>query len=262
MKNDYTEKLSKKYKDVKYNGGWISPLKQSIFGKISPKETIIDIGCSHGIWMLCVNQVLNRFGVNDDILKIGIDPNDYETQTQGSVFREGKTVKDRGDYDILLRVAIGLEDNKKREFYWLNEPGCNSFLKPNEEMLDIPDLPTVQNSPWGEEKNRKVLEVKEVLQRRLDSIFDELYIDSAYYIKTDCQGTDFQVIKSLGEYIHNVKYIEMEIDLDKEHPLYHGADIMEEVVEEMKDYNFELIEYTHHEGSPLPEGEALFKRIN
>jgi hypothetical protein len=79
------------------------------------------------------------------------------------------------------------------------------------------------------------------------------YID---FIKTDTQGNDLKVIKSLGKYINNVKKIQVEVQLQE---LYKNSPKKEDIVEYMNSNNFELIDVDYGEKSKEYEEDLTFK---
>jgi FkbM family methyltransferase len=70
--------------------------------------------------------------------------------------------------------------------------------------------------------NKYPVEVK-----RLDTIMDELGIHKIDYLKIDTQGTDFLVVKSLGDKIKFVNKIELKLQFKE---LYKNSDNREEVI--------------------------------
>jgi len=222
---------------VEFKGDGWSPLKRGVFEKMCATSTTIDVGCKQGWWQQSVNKIigLNRTRM---IYKIGIDPIDYNDR------------QNNGCYDSYFKCAVGLEDHKKTKLYTLNEPGCNSLLTPSRELLNTMYLSS----------KRTVTDIINVEQRRLDSILKELAQKEIYYLKTDCQGADLSVIKSMGKYLENTQYIEMEVGLDHDKPFYVAADTVEQVLQEMDELGFCPIEFSTFPISPLPEGEIFFER--
>ena len=104
-------------------------------------------------------------------------------------------------------------------------------------------------------------EIEKVKTIRLDTFIErynlinksQQYID---FIKTDTQGNDLKVIKSLGKYINNVKKIQVEVQLQE---LYKNSPKKEDIVEYMNSNNFELIDVDYGEKSKEYEEDLTFE---
>ena len=224
---------------IEFKGEGHSFLKKEIFSTIKENAVIIDGGCKQGWWMQSVNKYIPNY-LNLTINRIGVDPISYgETQVNGK-------------YTHYIQAAIGLEDQDEVDFYIVgSEPGCNSLLKPSQMLQN--------HSYIG--KKREITEIKKVPKRRLDSILNDLNISSEiYYVKLDLQGADLDAVKSLGDHLPRVKYIEMEMSLDKDNPFYENSPFIEEIIENLDFFGFEPIQFSSFPLSPLPEGELLFRR--
>ena len=210
-------------------GEGLSEIQKKIFEDIPDLSVIIDIGCRVGAWQESVNRALDH---SKNIFKIGIDPINHNLQL----------------YNVYLNCAVGLKNQETTDFYIFDgkgAAGCNSMLAPTDELLSATSFTC--DEPIS------------VQQRRLDSIWEEFSLEKIYYIKCDCQGADLDVIKSLGKYLPYVKYIEMEVSLDAEHPFYKGSNTVEEAFEFLESNGFKPIEFSSYPVSPLPEGEILFE---
>lgn len=73
---------------------------------------------------------------------------------------------------------------------------------------------------------------------RLDHFMDTQGIKYIDYLKIDTQGHDLNVIKSLGDKINSVKYIEFEVQLK---PLYKDTPRKEEFLKFFSNYDFDLV---------------------
>ena len=216
---------------VRYDGGGWSPLKQQIIRNAPIGGVLVDVGCKEGWWLRGAGITPGR-----DIRVFGFDPIDYGVASM---------------YESYSACAVGLEDGVSSILYTMNEPGCNSLLAPSRDLI---------GSEIGKSGSfREMLEPIEVLQRRLDSLFDEFNIHDVYYLKTDCQGTDIGVIESSGVYMGNIAYVEMEVGLCESRSFYDGAPTVEDVVSRMDEFGFDLIEFSEFPHSPLPEGEVVFR---
>ena len=207
----------------------ISAIKKEIFTSIVSGSVIVDAGCREGSWIRSVNHEIQN---PEEVFRIGIDPihNGY-AQPQ---------------FHIYINCALGKEDIECVDFNTYNEPGCNSLFEASTSLLECDDT------------NRAFVEKVQVPQLTLSNILKTFGIGEIFYLKTDCQGSDLNIIKGLGEYIDKVTYVEMECSLDLEHPFYVGANTVEEAIEYMYSKGFHLIEFTWFPGSPLAEGEIVF----
>jgi FkbM family methyltransferase len=75
---------------------------------------------------------------------------------------------------------------------------------------------------------------------RLDTFMNLAGIRTVDYLKTDAQGTDLSVVRSLGDRLKDVRKIYLEV-LVTPHPVYHGAASKDEVVEFLGGRGFELV---------------------
>lgn len=226
---------------IEYTGeGW-SDLKKEIWKQIIPGSVVIDVGCNRGWWMQSVNRLIPS---NIEVFRIGVDPISYSDRDPN------------GNFQVFEHCAVGSENKENVEFYIFNEPGCNSLLEPTEELLNTEFVQTQGNGP----QPRKLMKTQKVPQRTLESILVNNNVESVFYVKTDCQGTDLRVAESLGTFAGKVEYIEMEIGLDPESAFYHNSDTVQHALDKLDEMGFEPIEYSFFPFSPLPEGELLFKR--
>ena len=226
---------------LKYTGNGHSSLKKSIFYSTPENCIIIDTGCNRGWWMQAMNAFIPD-EIRGTVVKIGIDPINYPDRQAN------------GDYSYYFEEAIGLEDREEVSFYIVGtEPGCNSLLKPSEHL---------QNTTYQNQK-RIVSEIIKVKQSRLDTILDNIEDKlDIYYAKFDLQGADLDGIKSLGKYLKKVEYLELELSLDENMPFYENSSNMQEILDTLNNFGFEVIEFSSFPSSPLPEGELLLRRKN
>jgi len=118
----------------------------------------------------------------------------------------------------------------KRNFYICNKEACSSLLKMNYDFF-IESLGEVP-------EKYQLKETKEVNCIRLDSIIDNLGINFDF-IKTDAQGADLEVIKSLGRYLDE-QIIGVHIELYFQ-PHYSGMSLFDEANAFLKSHNFEMV---------------------
>ena len=115
------------------------------------------------------------------------------------------------------RFSSMLEFNKETEFYKYCEATCESFDNLKEKI--------------------------KVECIRLDKLIEKYNIKEIEYIKIDTQGTDLDVVKSLGDKISIVKKISLEIQLQE---LYQGSSTIEEVFEYMRENEFNFLQDSNH----------------
>lgn len=217
--------------------GW-SSLKRQILSETPMNAVIVDAGCKQGYWIRSLLEHVPD-DVIESILTIGADPCEY---------------KRVHEYDIYLNAALGKDDYPEVDFYLVGgEPGCNSLLKPSELLQDTFILE-------DENLKRDITHVKKTPMFRLDTVLNNFGADSVYYLKSDCQGSDLDVILGAGDLLQNTHYIEVEVAIDNNKKLYDNSPDIETIYQTICDLGFELCEFSVFDSSPLPEGELFFKR--
>ena len=100
-------------------------------------------------------------------------------------------VKDSKDYKKLYVVNSVLSEKEDSEipFYLTKYPYCSSTLKPDSESL--------QN--WDRSEIFSIEQLSSIKATTLKKVFNELNISKVDWFKTDSQGTDLRLFKSLGE---------------------------------------------------------------
>jgi FkbM family methyltransferase len=75
---------------------------------------------------------------------------------------------------------------------------------------------------------------------RMDTLIDKHNINLNDYdvLVTDCQGADYQVLKSFGSYIKHFKYVKSEVMISE---IYKGIILEDEINKYMSDCGFSLI---------------------
>lgn len=175
----------------------------------------IDVGLSCDMgrsrrWINCVNNVF----------VIGVEPlreNCLELKKLLSSTRGG-------DRFYLIEAAIDdVEIPTSKKFYgfgwndYPNNPGCSSLLKPKGRFENCADL------------------IYNVDVISLKSILDNIDYDVIEVLKTDTQGNDLNVIKSLGDHIKNVVFIDAEYDESDD---YENANTGDQLDNFLKDNDF------------------------
>jgi FkbM family methyltransferase len=157
---------------------------------------------------------------DNNVFVIGIEPHPENCSSLKNLLSNTKG----GDRFYLIESAIDdVEHPTSKEFYgfgwnvWPNNPGCSSLLKP---------IGRFENS------TEKVYNVDVI---SLKSILDKIDYEFIEVLKTDTQGNDLNVIKSLGEHIQNVVFIDSEYDESDD---YENANTGEELDIYLKENNF------------------------
>lgn len=248
-----------KSKGVDSSGG-ISSQKTSVFRSTPKNSMIIDVGCRRGDWMKAVNEKMSDMGRNWSV-RVGIDPIDH-----GSIRSRA------GEFHFYYQKAIANTDSEYREFNIFNEPGCNSLLKPTETFLQeglCTNDAVYRNNAREDWPKAKVEDIIKVHTLRLEDLLDDHFSKNKrvpiYYVKADCQGMDVDVILSLGKYLDEISYCEMEVSFstNNEPRIYEGENTLEYAVSKMRAAGFELLNsqlfpsFLKH-----LEGELFFGRKN
>lgn len=162
------------------------------------KNLRIDIGLSYNapnsaIWL---NENPNTF-------VIGIEANKYACN---SIISRGFTAHQRNlsisfphQNFILLNLALDdvNEPTKKSFYHMTNDVGVSSLLKPTNELTD------------------SIKELSDVNVLSLSHILEKIDWDRFPYVemvKIDAQGKDLDIIKSAGEYLNKIVYLNCEIN--------------------------------------------------
>ena len=180
----------------------------------------IDVGA-------CIGESLSQFDGFDTVYAIEPGPEEFnQLKEKGSLFK---------NY-IPLNLAIGLK-NEDVEFITYHNGRFSSMLEFNKES---------EFYKYCEDNCQSFDEFKETIKIeciRLDKLIEKEEIKEIEYIKIDTQGTDLDVVKSLGDKISIVKKISMEIQLKE---LYRGSSTIEETLEYMNKRGFVLVEDLNH----------------
>jgi len=182
------------------------------------KHNIIDVGCHKAHWL---DEFQKSYQVG---CSIGVDPENYN-------------VEDR--YTHYYQKAVAVEE-EVAAFYQYAAPGCNSLLIMRKDIVSDPEEEGFYLPPTSlMHAHQRVVRVA-VDTIRLDTIIQEhpevLPID---FLKIDTQGTDLNVVKSLGLFLKQVKLIQMEA-VDGM-PMYIGQTHMSEDIKQLAAVGFRLI---------------------
>jgi len=158
---------------------------------------VIDVGANNGSYGL----MLRRIGYKGRIFSI---------EPVQEVFARLRAAA-RGDAEwMTLNTACGIRD-ETRSINIFPKSALNSLLPP------APNLLTLEVDPDPIERTETVKVT------RLESLFDEMIsgIDNPrVFLKIDCQGLDFEVLKGAGDCIKQVEGLQSEVSSI---PLYLGV---------------------------------------
>jgi hypothetical protein len=164
-----------------------------------------------------------------DILTKGRDPEfhlPYLCLQEGKVKMHGLDKGEIGGRFCMLHCAIdNVQEPTTASFYHTDSRniGCSSLLEPTTKLgLDV-------------------INVVETAIVSLKMILDELPMDrfeKITFLKTDAQGKDFDVVKSLGEYINEVVLLQMEVFTNGQ---YHNEQNKEDIENFVKENRFQFL---------------------
>jgi hypothetical protein len=152
---------------------------------------IIDLGCRTGDFMDILRS--KRF---TNTYSVGVDPLDYNVAWK---------------YNHYLKMAIDHEVDTAKPFYVYEEKGCSSLLEMDTEIVthNINEQKDKWYVAWDIEKTLEMLWTPtQTLSYVIENYFKDTEID---FIKCDVQGKDIDAIKSAGESLFKVKYIQLEV---------------------------------------------------
>lgn len=173
------------------------------------KRIFFDIGCNKGyytsIWMQDPNNTIYAF-----------EPEPYLFKELVNKFSENKNVH-------IFDYAISEVDGESP--FYVHHNLCNSSLKKTINLdLAYDEASTIM-----------------VKTRRIDSLISELNIESIDLIKSDTQGSDLEVIKSIGDKFFMVKRIMAEAFLNESNNMYENEVKESQLVEYLSGKGFGLI---------------------
>lgn len=134
---------------------------------------------------------------------------------------------------------IIFDKEEKRDFYICKRNRVSSLFKPNIPLLIlyIKYLNKIRSPKKYYISKYEIEETKKVKCNRLDKVLDTFDI-SFDFLKTDTEGADFQVIKSLGKYLDNdIVAIHSELYLKE---MYKGVTLFKEVDKFLVEHGFYL----------------------
>lgn len=138
------------------------------------------------------------------------------------------------DYNNLKVINCAVSTNEGQGTFYLNKPHYTSSLKKFNEVV---------KNDWPNKLDYETEITVEL--KKLSTIIEELSLVNIIFefVKIDAQGSDLDVIKSMGIYLSNVKTLKCEAFItSKENELYEDEAKSNEIINYMVDNNFILID--------------------
>ena len=122
-------------------------------------------------------------------------------------------------------------------FYICKRNRVSSLFKPNMKILDtyIKYLNNIRKPKRYNIDKYDIIKVKKIKCTRLDTVLNDLDVDFDF-LKVDTEGADFNVIKSLGNYL-DTQIIGIHTELYFKE-MYKGITLFDEVNSFLEDHNF------------------------
>ena len=182
------------------------------------KLNIIDVGCGQFLDEVWIenNKLVNFY--------IGFDPDDNVKVAQ-KTFPNG----------VIYNTAI-FDEEGSRPFYICNKPQCSSLFPPNMDVV----REYVKKDKNNYEKYHRVdvKEIKDIECTRLDTILSNLEVDFDF-LKMDSQGSDYNILKSLGEYLKTqIVGVQTEVFFES---MYEGIHLYKDIKKLLKSNGFKLV---------------------
>lgn len=136
--------------------------------------------------------------------------------------------KDSKDFQKLYVVnsVLSEKDDPEIPFFLTKYPYCSSTLKPDSESL----------KDWDRSEIFEIEKLSSIKATTLKKVFEELHLSKVDWFKTDSQGTDLRLFKSLGDdLIKKVLVAEFEPGFIDS---YVGEDKIHGVLSYMEKFNF------------------------
>ena len=209
----------------------------------SAVETVhfVDVGCAVGDYLKIITPKIRK-----QIFSIGIDPIDWPGRVR---------------YSSFLEVAIASGEERVAEFnlYGGIDPAASSLMEMARENVthDPGQKDEKFYVPFAVETERGVKKVRVIPLSRV--IEESGLTDNVIHIlKIDAQGSDLDVFSSLGKYIPNVLFVQLEtIYSDKEdHTLYRDQTRFSEEFPILQRHGFRLFNIARFPDGP--EADVLF----
>lgn len=201
---------------------------------------VVDVGCHKA-------HFRDAIRCRKAIWSLGIDPCDYGVGAH---------------FDLFLPIAVDdVADAQTRPFFHYIEPGCNSLLPMNMDL--ITHDPARPKGKWF--VGWPIERVERVTQVPVHSLCRVLEValpagGLVHFLKIDAQGADLRVIRSLGERLRDVLFLQTEAvaSHDPAVTLYRGQTILEDEVAEMSRRGFEVFGLQDYSAQASPEADVVY----
>ncbi len=132
----------------------------------------------------------------------------------------------------VFNCIVSDQDIEKTDFHLTKSPYCSSILEPDLEKLKI----------WAYAEKFEVVGKEQINVKSLAKILTELKLDRIDWFKSDSQGVDLRIFKSLSESVRN-KIIAAELEpgfIDS----YKGEDKLSQIISSFERENFWISDIT------------------
>lgn len=181
--------------------------------KINANSNIIDLGANIGEFsMFCAKQKANVISVEHDKLV-------FEALKKNSLY-----YKDRikpFNYSIS-------NTSEKKSLYYDTLTGSTSLIKPNKKIFDhVFSLENYNIGTYSKDISKCVT---------LDDLIDENNLNVVDLIKSDCEGSEPEMIMGLNRNVEKVRYLTIDVG-----PERNGERTDHEVIKLLQERNFEIL---------------------
>lgn len=201
------------------------------------KKLRLDIGTSWNIpYSTSWHSSLN------DIVSISVEPNVHCLKT---IYEKIKHIKNH--FHIIGAIDHLNEDHVELKPFYITtvDPGCSSLLQP---ILTYSGF-----NGYG------IQSIVDIETFPMKALLKNVKCELIELVKIDTQGKDLDVIKSFGEHIKKVCYLDIEDDCSQ---FYLGAAKHDDIVKYVTDIGFELYETISHGKNNLNDLRFVNKRIS
>ncbi len=203
---------------------------------------MIDVGCCGSVETRDFVYLLPT----KEMYTIGIDPIVHDSSYAFTHF---------------VRAAVRNCSPSLETFYNYSDKSCSSLLKVKDNVTHNPDERTTK---WyAGHVFEKLVSTETVRVIPLTEVIKEFKLENSviHFLKIDAQGVDIEVFLSLGQYIKNCLFFQMETvtSHSKDIVLYEGQSIYEDEKPIIEKYGFEflsMIDYGAHGASQ--EGDVIY----
>lgn len=211
---------------------------------------IIDVGCGIGDFL---DVFTNGSPICKKVFSIGIDPL-IDTMKSKHFLREKLDV-----YSVALDLAITDRPEGVYDYYnYGMDYACSSLTKMRVENITHDKTENGKKIfyPWLMEEFKGIKSVKAV---RLSTIMKQYKLENEiiHFLKVDTQGTDLNVFLSLGKYIRNCLFVQIEtIDCHPDKILYEGQATLNEARPIIENFGFRIFNIARFPYGP--EADVIF----